>query len=151
MQAPFKIRELQEGDSGAVSGLLFELGHPVDPETVSLNLRRIRNLSPLHRSFVAVRGDAVVGLISAFASPVLHRPHPIGRISILVVTAAVTGQGIGTALLLQAEAFLRNFDCDRIEVTSASHRLETHDFYRRRGYLQQGVRFAREFKGQDPG
>jgi len=149
MQAAVAIREMQTGDSDAVSGLLLELGHPVDAATVDANLRLIQSLSPLHAAFVAVKRHGVVGVISAFATPVLHRPHHIGRISILVVTDALTGQGIGTALLLRVEAFLRHLGCDRIEVTSASHRLQTHKFYRRRGYVQQGVRFIREFEGQN--
>jgi GNAT superfamily N-acetyltransferase len=150
MQAEVAIREMQTGDSDAVAGLMLELGHPVDAATVGMNLRLIQSLSPLHTAFVAVKRRGVVGVISAFATPVLHRPHPIGRISILVVTDSLTGQGIGTALLLRVETFLRSLGCDRIEVTSASHRLQTHEYYRRRGYVQQGVRFVREFEGQNP-
>ena len=149
MQAAVVIREMQTGDADAVSGLLLELGHPADAATVGANLRLIQTLSPLHAAFVAVKSRSIAGVISTFATPVLHRPHPIGRISILVVTDSLTGQGTGTALLLRVEEFLRNLGCDRIEVTSAAHRLQTHEFYRRRGYVQQGVRFVREFEGRN--
>jgi GNAT superfamily N-acetyltransferase len=150
MQESITIREIQAGDAEAVSGLLYELGHPLDTETVRTNLNLIQALSPLHGTFVAVTPHHVVGVVSAFASPVLHRPHLIGRVSVMVVTQSATGQGIGSALLGRVEEFLRNLGCRRIEVTSASHRLQTHEFYRRRGYVQQGVRFAREFGGQEP-
>jgi GNAT superfamily N-acetyltransferase len=148
MQAAIQIREAQEDDSGPISVLMAEMGHPLEAETVSANLRAMRALAPLYGTFVAVMNSSVVGVVSAFASAVLHRPHPVGRISVLVVTRAFAGQGIGSALLLQAETFLRELGCGRLEVTSASHRQEAHEFYRRRGYTQQGVRFAREFDGQ---
>jgi GNAT superfamily N-acetyltransferase len=148
MQLSIIIREVQPGDADAVSDLLFELGHPIGAEAVRANLNLIKTLSPLHATFVAVTPQHVVGVASAFASPVLHRPHFIGRLSVMVVAQSATGQGIGSALLGRVEAFLRSLGCSRIEVTSASHRLRTHEFYRRRGYVQQGVRFAREFGGE---
>ena len=148
MQATIHIREAQEDDSGSISVLMAEMGHPLETETVSANLRAMQALAPLYGTFVAVRDGSVVGVVAAFTSSVLHRPHPVGRISVLVVTRAFAGQGIGSALLRQAETFLRDLGCGRFEVTSAAHRQEAHDFYRRRGYTQQGVRFAREFDGQ---
>jgi len=149
MHATVEIRQAQEDDSEPISALMSEMGHPLDPETVRANVRTIRELAPRYGTFVAVKGRSVVGVVSAFASPVLHRPHSVGRVSVLAVSRAFTGQGIGTALLLWAEAFLRDLGCSRIEVTSAAHRQEAHEFYRCRGYAQQGVRFAREFDEQD--
>lgn len=148
MQQSITIREVQPSDADAVSDLLLELGHPIGVEAVRANLNRLRTLSHLHATFVAVTPQHIVGVASAFASPVLHRPRPIGRLSVMVVTQSATGQGIGSALLGRVEEFLRSLGCGRIEVTSASHRLQTHEFYRRRGYVQQGVRFAREFSGE---
>ncbi len=150
MPLAFQIREAQDHDSGFIAALLAEMGHTVDAMTVRANLRAIQELAPLFRTFVAVSGPSVVGAVSAFAAPVLHRPDPVGRVSVLVVAQTCTGQGIGSSLLLQAEGFLRSLGCGRIEVTSATHRQEAHAFYRRRGYTQQGIRFMREFAGQDP-
>jgi GNAT superfamily N-acetyltransferase len=149
MHATVHIREAQEDDSEPISSLLSEMGHSHDAEAVGANLRAIRALAPRYGTFVAVRDRSVVGVVSAFASPVLHRSHPVGRVSVLVVAQSFTGHGIGTALLLWAEAFLRDLGCGRIEVTSATHRQEAHEFYRRRGYTQQGIRFAREFDGRN--
>jgi GNAT superfamily N-acetyltransferase len=150
MPLAVQIREAQDHDSGSVALLLAEMGHTVDAATVRANLHAILKLAPLFRTFVAVRGPSLVGAVSAFASPVLHRPDPVGRVSLLVVTQTCTGQGIGSSLLLQAEGFLRGLGCGRIEVTSATHRLEAHAFYRRRGYTQQGLRFIREFVRREP-
>jgi len=100
--------------------------------------------------FVAVRDAAVIGLVSAFSTPVLHRALPVGRVSVLVVARPHAGQGIGSALLRHAEQFLADLGCGRLEVTSASHREAAHRFYRERGYAQQGVKFTREVSGREP-
>ena len=147
MAVAIEIRQAKETDSGAICVLLEEMGHPLEKEVVSANLRAMKALAPRYGTFVAVIDSSVVGVVSAFASYVLHRPHGVGRISVLTVARAVAGQGIGSALLLHAEMFLRKLGCGRLEVTSAAHRREAHEFYRRRGYIQQGVRFAREFEG----
>ncbi len=148
MRAEIHIREAQEADSGFISALLAEMGHPLETETVGANLLAMKALAPRYGTFVAVMNQSVVGVVSAFASSVLHRPHGVGRISVLTVAQAFAGRGIGSALLLHAETFLRKLGCSRLEVTSAAHRQEAHEFYRRRGYIQQGVRFAREFEGR---
>ena len=150
MDATVEIRQAQEDDSQSIAALLSEMGHARDARTVRANLRTIQALAPRYGTFVAVMNGAIVGVVSAFASPVLHRPHPVGRVSVLVVAQSFSRQGIATALLLRAETFLRDLGCGRIEVTSAAHRQEAHEFYRRRGYTQQGVRFAREFDERNP-
>lgn len=150
MPLPVLIREAKDHDLSSISTLLVEMGHAVDTETVRANLRAIQGLAPLFGIFVAVRGQAVVGVVSVFASPVLHRGDLVGRVSILAVDQSCLGQGIGSALLLHAETFLRGLGCGRIEIVSAAHRLEAHEFYRRRGYTQQGIRFLREFAERRP-
>jgi GNAT superfamily N-acetyltransferase len=148
MQSEIHIREVREDDFEAISVLMSEMGYPIGKKTVRANLRAIQALSPLYGVFVAATSQRVVGVVSAFVSPVLHRPKPVGRVSILAVRQSHVGLGIGTALLLRAEAFLQSLGCGRIEVTSAEHRLEAHDFYRRRGYSQQGIRFIREISAR---
>src|SRR5512136_1582586 len=88
MRAEIHIREAQEADSGFISALLAEMGHPLGTETVGANLRAMKALAPRYGTFVAVINQSVVGVVSAFASSVLHRPHGVGRISVLTVARA---------------------------------------------------------------
>ncbi len=145
-----EIRAAHQDDAGAISELLTELGHPLEPALASTQIARIQALAPNHAVFVAVKGGAVIGLVSAFSTPVVHRALPVGRVSVLVVARTHAGQGIGSALLRHAEQFLAELGCGHIEVTSASHRDAAHRFYRERGYAQQGVKFTREIPGQSP-
>ena len=130
MRVEIHIREAQEADSGFISALLVEMGHPLDTETVCANLRTMKALAPRYGTFVAVIDSAVVGVVSAFASSVLHRPHAVGRISVLTVTRAFAGRGIGSALLLHAETFLRQLGCDEIQGFLFSPPVPTADFGR---------------------
>ena len=150
VQAGLEIRPADQDDANAISELLTELGHPLEPALARTQIARIQALAPTYAAFVAVKDGSVVGLVSAFSTPVLHKALPVGRVSVLVVTRAHAGQGIGSALLRHSEQFLAGLGCGRIEVTSASHREAAHRFYRERGYAQQGVKFTREIPGQGP-
>jgi GNAT superfamily N-acetyltransferase len=148
VQAGLEIRAAQQDDAVAISELLTELGHPLEPALAITQIARFQALAPNYAVFVAVKDSAVIGLVSAFSTPVLHRALPVGRVSVIVVAGSHTGQGIGSALLRHAEDFLAELGCGRIEVTSASHRDAAHRFYRDRGYTQQGVKFTRDIPGQ---
>lgn len=148
LQSGLEIRAAHEDDANAISELLTELGHPLEPALARTQIDRIRALAPNYAIFVAVRAGTVIGLVSAFSTPVLHRAQPVGRVSVLVVAGPHAGQGIGSALLRHAEEFLAELGCGRIELTSASHREAAHDFYLARGYVKQGVKFTREIPGQ---
>jgi GNAT superfamily N-acetyltransferase len=150
VQAGLEIRAAHRDDANAISDLLTELGHPLEPALALAQIARIQALAPTYAVFVAIKSGAVVGLVSAFSTPVLHKALPVGRVSVLVVTRAYAGQGIGSALLRHSEQFLAGLGCGRIEVTSASHREAAHAFYLARGYAQQGVKFTREVLGREP-
>jgi len=144
VRGELEIRAARQDDAEAISDLLTELGHPLEPALARTQIARIQALAPSHAIFVAVREAGVIGLVSAFATPVLHRALPVGRVSVLVVAQSQAGQGIGSALLRHAEGFLGGLGCGVIEVTSGSHREAAHRFYRERGWAQQGVKFTRE-------
>lgn len=138
-----EVREGREDDAAALSALLSQLGHPLPQEQVAANVRTLLS-TPGHGTFVAVLRERVVGVVTAFVTPVLHRPRPVGRVSVLVVHEALAGHGIGAHLLRHAEAFLNGRGCLRVEVTSADRREAAHRFYLKNGYERQGVRFSRD-------
>jgi len=86
----------------------------------------------------------VIGCLSTSVMRVLHRPAPVGRISMMVVEEAQRGQGIGAALVRAAEAALAEQGCYMVEVTSHVRRTEAHRFYEKLGYEKTSVRLARE-------
>ena len=74
---------------------------------------------------------------------VLHRPYLDGRITSLIVTASVRGQGIGRALVTAAESRLVEQGCELIEITSNVKLTEAHAFYEHLGYAKTSVRLAK--------
>ena len=86
---------------------------------------------------------AVVGCLSTSVMRVLHRPAPVGRISMMVVDEALRSRGIGAQLVHAAEAALAAQGCYMVEVTSHVRRTEAHRFYERLGYEHTSVRLAK--------
>lgn len=93
---------------------------------------------------VAELDGAVVGCLTTSVMRVLHRPAPVGRISMMVVDEAVRSRGIGAVLVRAAEEALAGQGCYMVEVTSHVRRTEAHRFYERLGYEKTSVRLARE-------
>ena len=147
------IRLAVEADAAAISFLLDELGHPLDPARVVRKLEAVRG-SPLDRTWVAEfpepRADALAGLLAFHAIPMLHTPGQMGRITALVVHPEVRGTGVGRRLVAIAEAFARGCGCERLELTSAAHRREAHRFYEKLGYSPHPVRFTKELAATAP-
>ena len=93
---------------------------------------------------VAELDGAVVGCLSTSVMRVLHRPAPVGRISMMVVDETLRSRGIGAALVRGAEEALAGQGCYMVEVTSNARRTEAHRFYERLGYEKTSVRLAKE-------
>jgi GNAT superfamily N-acetyltransferase len=142
------IRRAIESDAGAVSLLLTELGHPLATDLVGKRIAELTGLGDSYALFVATIDNEVIGVVSGFASPVLHYAAPVGRVSVIAIASSHIGSGVGSALLVHVEEFLTRQGCERVEVTSSAHRHLAHDFYRHRGYEQQGVRFAKKLDGR---
>ena len=93
---------------------------------------------------VAELEGAVVGCLTTSVMRVLHRPAPVGRISMMVVDEALRSRGIGALLVRAVEQALAAQGCYMIEVTSHMRRTEAHRFYERLGYAKTSVRLAKE-------
>jgi GNAT superfamily N-acetyltransferase len=62
-----------------------------------------------------------------------------------VVASDVRGRGIGRALVHEAEQWARAKGSPRMSLTSGVQRAEAHEFYKRLGYEQTGVRLTKVF------
>jgi ribosomal protein S18 acetylase RimI-like enzyme len=141
---PSVIREATLPDAEAITRLLAELGYPTEQDVVERHLAPLLALSDSNRVLVALLQQTVVGFIAVHVIPLLHRPHPLGRITSLVVAEPARGFGIGRQLVAAGEAFLREHGCLHIEVSSAEHRLGAHAFYKELGYYEKRIRFFKE-------
>jgi len=134
------VREATRDDVPDLVRLIVALGYEVDEEGLAVRLEQL--LTAGRPPLVADNGR-VVGCLTWAVTEVLHRPRPVGRISMLVVEEGMRGAGIGRHLVEAAEERLRREGCGLIEVTSNVKRERAHAFYERLGYQRTSYRFAR--------
>ena len=140
--AELVVRSAAPADCSALERLIAQLGYQVTAAEVAARLAAMEQEGRL--VLVAELGGEVVGCLSTSVMRVLHRPAPVGRISMMVVEAEVRGRGIGARLVRAAEEALVAAGCQLVEVTSNLARTEAHRFYERLGYERTSVRLARE-------
>jgi predicted N-acetyltransferase YhbS len=134
------IREAAPADCVALSRLIDQLGYRTSEAEVARRLAEMQGACRL--VLVAELGGEVIGCLSTSIMQVLHRPKPVGRISMMVVDETLRGQGIGRALVRAAERRLVEQGCGLVEVTSNLVRTEAHRFYEKLGYERTSYRFA---------
>ncbi|HSG34601.1 MAG TPA: GNAT family N-acetyltransferase [Sphingomonadaceae bacterium] len=137
-----RIRPAAAQDCAALEALIEQLGYEAQAGDIAARLAEIR--ADGREVLVAEEGGRVVGCLSTSIMRVLHRPKPVGRISMMVVADGLRGQGIGAALVRAAEEWLVAQGCGMVEVTSNNRRADAHRFYEKLGYEKTSVRLARE-------
>ena len=129
------VRAAVVGDAQRLSELLGQLGYDVDCKVIIEKLR-LMSEADCDAVFVAERDKSVIGCISVHTYELFHRRGRSGRITALVVDAGHRNNGVGRALVDEAEKFCISRKCTRAEVTSGEARLDAHRFYVANGYLQ---------------
>ncbi|MFC5571443.1 GNAT family N-acetyltransferase [Lysobacter yangpyeongensis] len=131
--ATVRIRPAQIGDANDVAGLLDELGYPCTRDEAVERISRVLHDPRLFLVVAEIEG-AVCGLMSLDIRYSFARGAELARITALVVANRCSRQGIGRALLREAESIARQARAARIEVTSNPRREVAHAFYLGCGY-----------------
>jgi ribosomal protein S18 acetylase RimI-like enzyme len=134
------LRDARPKDAAAIAALIDALGYEAEAADIR---RRLAALAKAGQQIVVAEKGKLVGVLTTSMMIVLHRPKPVGRISMLVVAEDARGAGIGTALVAEAEKRLAAKGCGLVEVTSNKKRLRAHAFYERLGYERTSYRFAK--------
>ena len=135
-----RIRQATLADASALEGLIRQLGYDENAADIAARLAALEHAGLV--ALVAELDGRVVGCLATSIMHVLHRPRPVGRISMMVVEEGLRSQGIGAELVRAAEAWLKQQGCGMIEVTSNVKRTDAHRFYERLGYERTSWRFA---------
>jgi GNAT superfamily N-acetyltransferase len=143
------IRPACASDAAIVAELLRGLGYPQDDVAATAARIQVWAADPASAAYVADAGGDVLGLVAVHVCPFFERPGAWGRIVALVVAEHARGQGVGGRLVAAAEGFAAARGCVRMEVTSNDRRREAHEFYRRRGYVDQAGRSSRFLRDLD--
>jgi len=134
------VRKAGTGDSKALARLIVELGYTISESEVR---ERLAAMGADQGVLVAEDQGLVIGCLSISMMRVLHRPKPVGRVSMMVVTEERRSAGVGRMLVEAAEAELARRGCGLVEVTSNERRGRAHRFYEELRYERTSFRFAK--------
>lgn len=138
-----QIRKCVSADFQQIATLLVQLW----PQKVQ-NLAKLRGAfdramaSTTQRYVCAVEDGEIVGFASFSMKYSLWQEALLAGLDELVVDEVWRGQGIGGALLDYVVEIARKTGCTRIELDSAFHRTEAHEFYERRGFEKRALLFT---------
>jgi GNAT superfamily N-acetyltransferase len=138
------VRDARDDDVDAISALLAQLGYPLGPGEAAARLARVRAAGD--RVLVADAGGAVAGVAALHLKHVLHRPRPVGVLTVLVVDERARGAGLGATLVAAAEHAFAARGCGVVEVASHRARARAHAFYERLGYEPTSLGFRRTLR-----
>lgn len=136
------VRPASAQDAAGVASLLGVLGYPCDRAEAAARLRALEE-EPDQQILVADRHGCLVGLLALDLMYYLPLGARTCRITALVVSDAEQRRGVGRLLLREAELRARQAGAARIELTSATHRHEAHEFYRACGFGESALRFLK--------
>jgi glucosamine-phosphate N-acetyltransferase len=138
-----QIRKCVSADFGQVAALLVQLWP-----------QKVQNLAKLHGAFdralisttqryvCAVEDGEIVGFASLSMKSSLWQEALLANLDELVVDEAWRGRGIGGALIDYVVEIARKTGCSRLELDSAFHRTDAHEFYERRGFEKRAFLFT---------
>src|SRR5215472_6473786 len=133
----FQIRQCRPEDFEAVVPLLRQLWPEKQLDPTTLQTVFARALASETQAYFCATTNAqqLVAFGSLTLKNNLWHEGCLGHIDELVVDSHYRGRGIGTQLLTQLVTFAGQKGCRRVELDSAFHRLEAHEFYKRHGFV----------------
>jgi GNAT superfamily N-acetyltransferase len=132
MEKVTPVRPARLSDAEGIACLTVQLGYEVDGPAVSDRLSRILS-QPAQRFLVAEREDRLVGWVHAIIWEFVETGAFV-VIGGLVVDRSLRKQGIGRALLANAETWAVEQGCSVVRLWSSIARTEAHRFYEQLGY-----------------
>lgn len=142
MTGAIRIRQATSGDAPAIGRLLGEMGYPSTAQEVRRRLE-LTLPHPDYSSWVAGADGRVVGFAGAWVGHFFEMNGSYGRLLALIVDSDFRGQGVGGALVREAERWVFGRGGAVLVVNSGNHRPEAHRFYQKQGYSATGVRFIK--------
>ncbi len=141
-----KIRPMRQEDVGAVALLATELGYPSTALDLLCRMKGILN-DDQHCVLVAEVDGHVIGWVHVALRRTLVSPAH-AEVAGLIVARESRGNGIGAALMTNAESWVRERGLELLRLRSRSDRIDAHRFYERIGYQREkiSVTFSRQVR-----
>jgi glucosamine-phosphate N-acetyltransferase len=138
------IRPCSMDDFDAVARLLRQLWPERHLDVDSLRTVFGQAITSDPQVFLCVvSGQGVIGFASLSVRNSLWQEGKLGHVDELVVDAEHRNRGVGTRLLEHLVALARQRGCRRMELDSAFHRKDSHQFYERHGFENGAFHFSK--------
>lgn len=129
----FTIRTCKLSDAVVISKLNCEqMGYEYSADETANKISLILSDNS-QRIFVAVKGDVVLGYIHAAEYELLYAPKMVNILGI-AVSKKCQKQGVGSALLTEAEKWAKSVNAVGVRLSSGNERTAAHTFYIKCGY-----------------
>ena len=139
-----QVRPCCAEDFDAVRALLAQLWPDKPLPAASARAVYDRALASDRQAYLcAVDGGKVVGFGSLTIKNTLWPEGPLVSVDELVVDEKHRGRGIGTKLLAGLVSLAEERGCRRVELDSAHHRKEAHQFYQQQGFENRACLFSK--------
>ena len=135
-----QIREATYEDAGAVAVLVTQLGYDTTEAEMLHRLQRI-GADAQYVSLVAIDRSKVVGFLGMAFNLHYEYSGTYARIVVLSVAPEMQGKGAGSSLVAAAESIAKSRGALMLLVNSGIQRLETHEFYEKRGFVWRSKGF----------
>lgn len=122
---------------------MTELGYPAESNEIPARLEALET-DQSSSVWIAELDGQVVGIGTGRLFSAINQNAPVAWLTALVVAERARGKGVGRRLVAVAEDWARRHGASRLALTSALHRQEAHEFYKRLGYDHTGVRLAKK-------
>jgi ribosomal protein S18 acetylase RimI-like enzyme len=142
------IRVAELTDVASLAQLMSQLGYETTQSEMQERLERIAS-DERYRTFVAVHGGEVCGMIGTITSLSYEHNDPGGRILALVTLKTMRRHGIGRALIAMAEKDFAQRGIRRVALNTRLTRDDAHKFYESLGYERNGWRFVKQISMPD--
>ncbi len=139
-------RNAKLADAAPLASLMGELGYPTTAAEMTTRLQAIL-ADASYRTFVAISGHQICGMIGTVAQPSHEHNDLSGRITALVVLQSMRRLGVARKLIEAAEKDFAQRAILRVTLTTRLTREDAHRFYEQLGYSKNGFRFAKDLMG----
>lgn len=141
-RSEFHVRRAVPDDAPQIAPLLADVGFPASSKDITYRLASLTG--PADHVFVAATDERLAGIATLHMTPAIHRPAPVGRITLIVVAKEHRGIGMGRALVEACEDRTAAAGGSIIEVISNLRYARAHDFYRHLGYELTSSKFRKD-------
>jgi ribosomal protein S18 acetylase RimI-like enzyme len=142
------IRKAKKKDIPIILGLLYELERPKPKDSAQEEIFEKKLKSYLRDSdkelFIAEKGTEIMGFASIIFLDRLNQEYQEMYIPELIVTKKHQYKDVGTILVKSCIEIAKKKRCHRIRLESGNHRKNSHRFYKKIGFEQTALFFAKK-------